>query len=672
MMNELKALPGSPLEALKPAAACKEALELLLYPDGVELNRYYLSMASRLHKFRIRMCDIPEPLLKIFCELLASAGRTFRGSDAHEFFIRLLFKIPPNLAAWLFEKRFPLRPFIEHIDVKRIFPGIGQSSQVLRRRWRILRKRLISGLGAACSLADHGLETTLGDLRFLKATRRPGRVQSAWRIHGKAVASKAAIAQRDAPAQTMRHLYWGGERSRKIAFWEKLMENQAVEFSEIRRLSHEVSSRTGRVVLSWHNASVGAAGGWALEDFAAQFPSPALSSLFVQEVLKEAQEIRKSFDISSAMGLCAMRFERLLAPKAASAVEHSQICALFTSCDGPIAAEDGPCGRGGLPLAPRLWSWTGQGKRRDERSASALRAHTSSRVLYKSIIRRIKGPQSFLLKEPANRNANANKHEWPGALSPHQCISTEQVLAWVEKSHKTWVDGLILLFALANQGQRMLDSGKIPSLVLPWIDKFFISSQRRADVTYLERLFRLASANIRKPLILLWDDTSHSKVPSLGLALEDLAGRGLPFRAIGIFDTGASLGGSHRAERADAVGIIVNDYPQKALFALRPLNENHCPEAFRWVFKDLDMKFFLNYDSSWKDNIAFIYTGTQVFPLLPVQTEMECVSPWIFNGRERFAFGTWFRRRLRHISLGKMEGISDPLSLEYCSWANLL
>ena len=330
------------------------------------------------------------------------------------------------------------------------------------------------------------------------------------------------------------------------------------------------------------------------------------------------------------MGLCDMRFERLLAPKAASAVEHSLISSLFTSCRWA------DCLPKTAPVA----------------------------------VQEQKGLNPP--KESADRNANGNKYEWPGALSPHQRISTEQVLEWVEKSHKTWADGLILLFALANQGQRMLDSGKIPSLVLPWIDKFFISSQRRADVTYLERLFRLASANIRKPLILLWDDTSHSKVPSLGLALEDLAGRGLPFRAIGIFDTGASSGGLHGAERAGAIRIILNDYPQKALFALRPLNENHCPEAFRWVFKDLDMKFFLNYDSSWKDNIAFIYTGTQVFPLLPVQTEMEPVSPWVFNGRERFAFGTWFRRRLRHISLGKLEGISDPLCLEYCSWANLL
>ncbi|MGO9020066.1 MAG: hypothetical protein ACLQVJ_17155 [Syntrophobacteraceae bacterium] len=617
---------------LMAAPARREALDLLLYPDGVEMNRYYLSMASYLNEFRIRTRDIPEPLLKIFCELLASAGRISLGPDAHGFFIRLLYKIPPSLLAWLFEKRFPLRTFIVNIDAKRIFPGItqprkidlyitrrctmrraegarchsrrspwpvndqrrggrGAPSQVLRKRWMILRTRLISGFSAGCSLPDQGLEITLQDLRFLKATRRPGRVESAWRIHGKAIASKVAIAQRDAPAQTMRQLYWGGEGSRKIAFWERLIENQAGELFEIRRLSRDVSSRTGRVVLSWHNASLGAAGGWAFEDLATQFDSPALYSLFVQAVLKEVAEIRKSFDISSAMDLCAMRLDRLFAPKMVSAVD---------------------------------------------------------------------------------RIANGNKYEWPGALSPHQRISTGQALAWIEKSHKTWADGIILLFALANQGQRMLDSGSIPSLVLPWIDKFFISSQRRADVTYLERLFRLVSANIAKPLILFWDDTSHSKAPSLGLALEDLAGRGLPFKAIGIFDTGVSSGGLHRAERADATRIIIDVYPQKEFFALRPLNENHCPEAFRWIFKDIDMKFFLNYDSSWKDNLAFIYTGTQVFPLLPVQTEMESISPWIFNGRERFAFGAWFRRRLRHISLGKLERISDPLCLEYCSWANLL
>ena len=123
----------------------------------------------------------------------------------------------------------------------------------------------------------------------------------------------------------------------------------------------------------------------------------------------------------------------------------------------------------------------------------------------------------------------------------------------MEKARKTWADGLILLFALANQGQRMIDSGKISSLVLPWIDKFFISSRRQADSIYLERLFRFVSDNIKKPLILFWDDTSHREAPSLGIALEDMAGRGLPFRGIGSFDPGAETGRSYAAERANAV-----------------------------------------------------------------------------------------------------------------------
>jgi hypothetical protein len=382
-------------------------------------------------------------------------------------------------------------------------------------------------------------------------------------------------------------------RSRRLAFWEKLIRAQAGELTEIRRLATGVSSRTGRVVLSWHNASLGAAGGWAFEDVAAQFAHPANFSLFAQAVLEEAAGIRKSFDISSAGGLSDLRSERLFAPKMARAVEH------------------------------------------------------------------------FHLRY-------GKKSEWPGALSLHQHVSPEQVFAWMEKARKTWADGLILLFALANQGQRMIDSGKISSLVLPWIDKFFISSRRRADSIYLERLFRFVSDNVKRPLILFWDDTSHREAPSLGIALEDMAGHGLPFRGIGSFSTRAEAGRSYAAERANAVQTILNEYPEKALFALRPLNENHCPGAYRRIFIDLDMGFFLNYDSSWKDNLAFIYAGTQVFPLLPLQAEMESVSPWVSNRRERFAFGTWFRRRLRHISLGQPNGPSEGLCLEYGSWANLL
>ena len=552
-----------------------------------------------LNRSRILIRNMPEESLKVFCELVASAETTLNDSGARKFFLRLASRIPPELTLWLFEKRFPLRPFLENIDPKRIFPGFAGPSPALRNKWRLLKKRLFSAVQAQSDndpngSSSRGLDTTLADLRPLVIARRPERVRGAWRTHGKAVTARRG-AWPDGFCPAMKHLYWGGAKSRQIAFWESLVRSQAAELTEIRRLAHEVSRRTGRVVLNWHNASLGAAGGWAFEAPAASFESPALYGNFVREVLKESSRIRKSFDFSSAMELCSMRVKRLFVPKLA----HAEI---------PAMGEPG--------------------------------------------------------------TADRSKYEWPGALALHQKILPGQVLSWIERARRSWAEGLILLFALANHGQRVLDSGGIDSLVLPWMDKFFISSRRQADVAYLERLFRFASANIESPLVLFWDDTPHASEPSLGLALDRMAGAGLPVRGLGIFNTGISEG--HAEEREQAVRIIPEQYPRKALFALRPINENHCPGAYRQIFEDFDQSFFVNYDSSWKDNLAFLYAGTQVFPLLGTQTEMECVSPWIVMGGKRYAFGAWFRRILRQISLGGSHGPHGHLHLEYCSWANLL
>ena len=264
----------------------------------------------------------------------------------------------------------------------------------------------------------------------------------------------------------------------------------------------------------------------------------------------------------------------------------------------------------------------------------------------------------------------ADKHEWRGPLALHQRMSREMVLEWVENSRKGWADGVALLFALAREGRRLLDSGVIDSMVLPWIDKFFISSRRQADIDYLERLFRFVSENTESPPILFWDDTPHARAPSLGLALDRMAEAGLPFRGVGLFNTALSEG--HAAERERAPGIIAGEYPQKALFALRPLTEKHCPGAFRRIFEDLDQSFFLDYDSSWKDDLAFLYAGTQVVPLLGTQTEMEPVSPWVVTGGGRCGFGAWFRRILRRASLGGHREAPEEIGLKYCGWANLL
>jgi hypothetical protein len=200
--------------------------------------------------------------------------------------------------------------------------------------------------------------------------------------------------------------------------------------------------------------------------------------------------------------------------------------------------------------------------------------------------------------------------------------------------------------------------------VLPWIDKFFISSRRRADKGYLAALFGLVDRFIERALVLFWEDTAHARRPSFALALEELAAEGLPFRGIGVFDP-------HGSDRQDALETIGGEYPAKKLFALRPADDNHYAGIGKRILDGTDVRFLSSYDSSWKDNLVFIYAGTQVFPLLSVQTEMEDVAPWVSSGRERYPFGSWFRRRLRREALGATDP-ADPLSLAYSTWANLL
>jgi hypothetical protein len=552
----------------------------------------------------------PDTGVGLFCELLASAGVPPGGEAS----VRRRLRTVPGLVSWIFEKRFPAAPFLANIGAGSLFHGMSRSCFVVKRRWRLLRRFVLANAGR--DEAGRGLETATSDLWFVKPA--PGhlrRVESSWRIHGRAVLSKSAPVP-EKSVQPLSRLYWGGAGGRKTAFWEKLILAQARELTGVRRLATEVSKRAGRVVLSWHNASAAAAGGWAFEEPAFRFDSPGLYGRFIREVRDEAARIRKSFDSSSAIQLFDLRADRIFSRKMARAIEDGRICSNF--------AGRAPADKDARVLPGDVFDGAGIGE----------------------------------------------STEWPGALSPHQKISPGQLRSWIDNANDRWTDGLILLFAFAVQGQRMIDSGVIDSLVLPWIDKFFISSMRAADAIYLERLLRFVSSNIERPLILFWEDTSRRKSPSLGIALEDLAGRGLPVRGIGVFGERADVQG--KLERAGALRIILDEYRDKTLFALRPLDDNHCPDAFRRVFKELDMKFVLNYDSSWKDNLAFIYTGTQVFPLLSVQTEMECVAPWVCAGRERYAFGEWFRRILRRISLGGLDGISCPVWLECGSRANLL
>ncbi len=611
-MRELFRLCSSP-----DAWVREDALNLLLYPEHQDIVIYYIGLAAFLGANRFKIAEIPADLLKVFLELAASARRIPQDPGGAAFFGKLLSALPASLVSWLFEKRFPLTPFLRFMPAKSLFPG-GDSGQVLRRRWRLLKKRLLSD-ETSREYPNDSLQITLADLRFVASDlRRPGQAEAAWRQRCRApLAWAVGTPPGDAPP--LRKLYWEQAGASTIAFREKLIEIQAAELAEVRRLAREVSRRTRRVVFSWHNASLAAVGGWAFEEFPRSFPSPALYEVFVQNVLEEAGRMGRSFDRKEAASLFEAKAERIYRPKMAHALQEAKMFA-------PFRAHSGKSPKG---------------------------KYTSA--------------QSPCGPEPMEVHPGTSRHEWSGALSPHQVVGFEDAASWCESERAGWVWGLILLRAMAVQGQKFIDAGKADCFVLPWIDKFFISSRRRADGAYLEGLFRFVAQGVRDPLILFWEDTAHKQIPSLALALEDLWKRGLPFRGIGIFD--CAPGGS---DRVDAAEIICRDYPRTNLFILRPMNENHCPDAFRRIFENPDWDFFRAYDSSWKDNLVFPYTGTQVFPLLSIQTEMESTAPAVSDGHARYPFGAWFRKLLRRKVLRDRADLTDPLSIAYFSWANLL
>ncbi|MEN6437095.1 MAG: hypothetical protein ABFD97_00790 [Syntrophobacter sp.] len=593
-------------------------------------------------------------------------------------------------------------------------------------------------------LSGHGiLSSTTADAPSIEET-------------GRTVASWHHAPQADVPPRapsSFTDIYWGGVGKRKLLFWERLAQEQARELAEIVRLTEEVSTRTRRVVLSWHNASLAAAGGWGFEGFAGRFPSKDVYRDFMFSVFKTTDEIRAQFkaapesrgssapapggswarafertiipeptepcarggvgtasvppspeadppralaerrralSMSAAVTeLSAMRVRRIFAPKALHALEHLR--ALMDYDHGFETGRTG--GKHGDPEPDTVTPTKAaaresardpikpgkeSGFRAAENMARNARVGTEglSRISPAASAWReaTRAASALLSSDEIEAISAAAKSEWSGAVAPHQRVDLEEALAWADHVKRTWADGMALFLALAIRGQEALDSGLVSSFVIPWIDKFFISSRRRADQGYLEALFRLVGSILDDPLILFWEDTSHAQHPSLGLALEDLRARGLPFRGIGIFDPKES-------KRAEAAGIIMGEYPRSLLFALRPLGDSHFAGSLKRVFEQPDFGFFHDYDSSWKDNLVFIYSGTPVFSLLSVQTEMETTSPWVLDGRRRCPFGAWFRQKLcRKMRGGMLSGEdvagagrwNDPLWETYAEWANLL
>ncbi len=417
----------------------------------------------------------------------------------------------------------------------------------------------------------------------------------------------------------LRPLHWGGYGHHSLRYMERLLEMQAREITAQKELCCRVSTATGRVVLSLHNASLAAMGGWGFDSVHEAVPDSFRRRAFLDGVRQEEVRIREEvFRDPEVDALQELRFDRLVRPKLTQVLLEAGVRMRLDSARF-------------LKPDPAI-----QKVRRLLRDASARLSVEHARCAL------------------------------PGAVAPHQRLEPDSLLQWSARQGGLWRAGLARLAALLQHAQRAMTRGEIDCFVVPWIDKFYISSRRDRDGAYLPAVVRWLRAQGCCPIVLFWEDTPHAEHPSYRLALDSMIAAGLPFRGIGIFDRNGS-------DRGDAERIIVSSHSSTQLFALRPWTDEHFPRSFDGLLRDLDARVFRTYDSSWKDNLAFIYSGTQVSWLLSLQTSMETFSPWVVVEGRKYPFGAFLRGAIRRRILdvpAEPRSLSDPW-MRHVQWAHL-
>ncbi len=402
---------------------------------------------------------------------------------------------------------------------------------------------------------------------------------------------------------------------------QRLVLCMAEELSAIRRLARRVSRCRRKVVVSLHNATLAAAGGWAFESLEAQFPDVRSWDAFQSAVKGRFRRFSKSPEAEKDLRAVDVLWERwedrLLRPK----FRHI------------------------------LWEMRGRAKIDPSFEEDFQKGVTLVRDW-----KDLKELLSSLEKMP---------YGWSGFLAPHQQLCLEDLLEWWREKRKGWIEGFFWFKAVVEEGGDWIRSGRLDALVVPWIDKFFISSLRTADLGYLVELFCWLKRIRPQPLLLFWEDTSRAKDPSLAVALRT-AEEAFPFVGFGVFGDG-------RFRRDEAQDVLCRTAEPGVLYVLRPWADVHTPWSVERMMREDPAPFFRAYDSSWKDGIHVLYTGTQVAMLTSIATEPELYPSWLREGRNRVAFGSWIRRQLRLLVLGSgaCADPKDALSRFLARWANL-
>ena len=619
------------------------ALILLLNPPVSDEVSYHRELIAFIVRGIPIIRHLPLPLVELLLDVLTLTGPIRDEPAKQHLFGKMLGAIakPPLVA--LFQKPVPLKTVLPYLPGRAFTRPSSPRGFLWKSRWRLFRKRILTLPPTQSSWST----PTLRDLQgiWAKKTRQGRHLWEGlpWLTVGRALLSRQHKAHIPSPDSNEdkrcngeslsvplmkgpdrvrfapRFSYWGGGGLTTHRFMENLMEWQGRELVAIRDLAYRVSEKTRRVVLSLHNATLAAAGGWAFETFDASFPSRRLWSQFVKAVEDREWAMENTWreSVAGLDSLWRLWHNRLVVPRVLHALRESRVRMAFD------------------PSRTADWE-------RDVRSVEgSIDADVLSAV------------------------SDGIRYSWQTPVAPHQTRSLGDILHWREHRRGLWTHGLKRLFACIHEGDKALSAGLLGHLVFPWIDKFFISSLREGDSVYLPSLLQWMEGLGARPIVLFWDDTSRAEAPSFKLALDRMRRCGLPYRGIGIFDDKTS-------KREDALNIICDECDSARLFALRPFMDTHNPVSLHHLLQTLDRRFFGAYDSSWKDNLCFLYTGTQVFPLLSVQCDAEPFPGWVLADHAKLPFGAYFRQRLRQRALGSMSNAHEPFCLDYAEWASLL
>lgn len=412
---------------------------------------------------------------------------------------------------------------------------------------------------------------------------------------------------------------WGVLGSGAAGFLDELVEATAEELRAVRRLAEAVSHARRRVVLSLHNAASASCSGWAFDDVDLQFDDPRAGEVFVQDVRERLIAGKDSIsDEKKVRRLWVAWQERLIKPKALHGLWEA--LGRFELCRG------------------------------DEPS----RATESFRDLFPAT--------------PVRPVVEEAPLAWSGWLAPHQHFSWRLLERWRREKRGLWFWGFRCLKALLREAQSRLDSGLAEALVIPWIDKFFISSKWEGDLGYLRMLLEWLRVEGLSPIVLFWEDTTRKRDPTLAVAL----GRHWPpslFTGFGVFGNGSWT-------RREAEGVLTRTAEPGRLYVLRPFDDTHRPCSVEAVLQGrMDRRdFFSIYDSSWKDGTYAFYSGTQAAMLTSIATEPETIPPWVVTNGVRRPLGWYFRRALRQrVVKGGGDGRCRPVTIGlYARFANLL